>query len=1039
MAKRYPFKHLSAYERDDEKFYFGRKKETAELYQMSFETDLILMYGLSGVGKSSLIGCGLANMFEEYEWLKISVRRGSNFNISLFEELNNRTKENSADIAEKIKILRNQEFRPIYLIFDQFEELYISGEEKEQKIFYQNIKDILSLNLPVKIIISIREEYLGYLYDFEKVVPQLFSHKYWVKPLLFDVIDEILQGLIDNQEESLISIQNDDKVPLASGIKKMFENADEKTVDLPSLQILFGECYKSLEGKEVTFSFSKLENILEKNIRDILWEYLTGLVSKTKNNAVWGLLRNLVTEAGTKKTCSKKDIEKRFESSKIEITQAANILKNKGILHEIKRNGEKEYWELYHDALAKCISEKLASEIRLEKLIKTKMKAEDDSLTPSQLEEIRHAYLLFLTSEKEKWVDKCEKKIKSKRLRDKLIKIGLVTLSIFIIVYLIFTNERQIDEYYADYVIEEGRIKGILPIRESFLEKRHFRYHFMYTKKGWTKHLDKVIYENKEGQPQEHLFAKYLCRKGESIREYGKEKNGHCDFVIRNKNGQIIYSKLIKANNEPNGVPSNMEKYEEISSRDFLGRIERISYEDKDGYRLKDDMIEMQYTYDKSNLSEIIVFGLKSVYREISRTDRYGNVTETDILTTEGKTTITYNYKGYIEKEAYFDVEGNPCLHNGVFQKTWKYNNYGDTIEIAFRDVDGMLCAKGGHAKETRKYKYDDYDNRVIIEDIFYDINDKPIRMKRIGSTIISEVVPPIYIGLDGKEIKKDKKILFVESNFIYINFIYDKSGYLKEKQYVGLIKDSLSFNDYLLTKEEFYDEDANIIRDWFKIKENPCFSENGYRKITEKYDEQENLTDIYFVNRDGSTCYTCCDTYGRIKKNYDERRNIIERLHLGIDGKPTEYDGYSRYTAKFDVNDNQIEEAYFGIDEKPIFVSEYGYARVRNKYDKLGNQTLYAYYDENGNLSANKDGVKKKQWICDKKGEPIIEVLIKNKFPYIRFGNNVIAVKFLFVVSILGGFIFRHKKRHLGRLCWSVAGIVLGVLYIMYGYLLLT
>jgi putative ribosome biogenesis GTPase RsgA len=69
MQKRYPFKFLDAYTREDSDFYFGRNDEINALYEMVFQTDLLLVYGASGTGKSSLIQCGLASKFQSHDWL----------------------------------------------------------------------------------------------------------------------------------------------------------------------------------------------------------------------------------------------------------------------------------------------------------------------------------------------------------------------------------------------------------------------------------------------------------------------------------------------------------------------------------------------------------------------------------------------------------------------------------------------------------------------------------------------------------------------------------------------------------------------------------------------------------------------------------------------------------------------------------------------------------------------------------------------------------------------------------------------------------
>ena len=83
MQKIYPFKFLDSYQREDKDFFFGRNEEIESLYQMIFQTKILLIYGTSGTGKTSLIQCGLANKFHTYDWLALPVRRGSNLISSL--------------------------------------------------------------------------------------------------------------------------------------------------------------------------------------------------------------------------------------------------------------------------------------------------------------------------------------------------------------------------------------------------------------------------------------------------------------------------------------------------------------------------------------------------------------------------------------------------------------------------------------------------------------------------------------------------------------------------------------------------------------------------------------------------------------------------------------------------------------------------------------------------------------------------------------------------------------------------------------------
>ncbi len=58
-----PFKFLDSYTKEDKNIFFGRERETEELYHKVFESKILLVYGVSGTGKSSLIIAGSLRSF----------------------------------------------------------------------------------------------------------------------------------------------------------------------------------------------------------------------------------------------------------------------------------------------------------------------------------------------------------------------------------------------------------------------------------------------------------------------------------------------------------------------------------------------------------------------------------------------------------------------------------------------------------------------------------------------------------------------------------------------------------------------------------------------------------------------------------------------------------------------------------------------------------------------------------------------------------------------------------------------------------------
>lgn len=136
-----PFKFLDSYTKEDLDIFFGRDREIEAMYQKVFESNILLVYGISGTGKTSIINCGLANKFEDSDWLPISIRRGTNINDSLNQgiaRLSLTPVRKKQTIDQQLQSLYLDHFKPIYIIVDQFEELFIFGEiRKKEKSLYK--------------------------------------------------------------------------------------------------------------------------------------------------------------------------------------------------------------------------------------------------------------------------------------------------------------------------------------------------------------------------------------------------------------------------------------------------------------------------------------------------------------------------------------------------------------------------------------------------------------------------------------------------------------------------------------------------------------------------------------------------------------------------------------------------------------------------------------------------------------------------------------------------------------------------------------
>lgn len=323
---RSPFKFLDAYQKDDRDIYFGRTLETDEIYDRIYETNLILLYGASGTGKTSLINCGLANRYETTDWHPIFIRRRDNFLSSITHVLDKEAKtpfKAGVTTSEKIRSLYLDFFKPIYLIFDQFEEVFIMGTRDEQDAFFMLIHELLESNLQCKIIISMREEYIANLSDFERIVPTLFENRLRIERMSRRNLGEVIEGTAKSFNIELV--QPEKTIDL---ILKNLTNDKQEGVELANLQVYIDKLYrldvtqnggdKRKFTPELVASAGRLDDVLAGFLDEQLAQIEEELAEKKLANKGTALdvLFALVTDSGTKQSMETAQIKSILLQSK---------------------------------------------------------------------------------------------------------------------------------------------------------------------------------------------------------------------------------------------------------------------------------------------------------------------------------------------------------------------------------------------------------------------------------------------------------------------------------------------------------------------------------------------------------------------------------------------------------------------------------------------------------------------------------------------------------------------------------------------------
>jgi tetratricopeptide (TPR) repeat protein/energy-coupling factor transporter ATP-binding protein EcfA2 len=201
-----PYKGLKIFDLDDEHLFFGRAQFLNDLVNELKQTNLILLLGASGSGKSSVVRAGLIPLLKS-KW------ESPGFNLifkpdldpfeSLYGCLLNKYTQPEAKIAKEGKantLMRTIEtLKPPdtqWLIFiDQFEELFTRSQPEKRKNFIAGLTELASNNndSSVKIIATMRVDFLDRLSPYRAFEKATQKHR----PIITDMQPDELRLAIE--------------------------------------------------------------------------------------------------------------------------------------------------------------------------------------------------------------------------------------------------------------------------------------------------------------------------------------------------------------------------------------------------------------------------------------------------------------------------------------------------------------------------------------------------------------------------------------------------------------------------------------------------------------------------------------------------------------------------------------------------------------------------------------------------------------------------------------------------------------------------
>ena len=191
-----PYQGLFTFQIKDAPFFFGRENFTNQLVEAVQRQPLVVITGASGSGKSSVVFAGLIPQLHRLgKWHDISFRPGDRPLMALAGTLI-QILEPELSQSERIpkirtlaqhlwkfpdglrdildEIFKKYPGQTILLIIDQFEELYsLCQNRKEQNVFVDRLLKIVNLKINLRIVITIRADFLEQAYSHRKFTDAL--------------------------------------------------------------------------------------------------------------------------------------------------------------------------------------------------------------------------------------------------------------------------------------------------------------------------------------------------------------------------------------------------------------------------------------------------------------------------------------------------------------------------------------------------------------------------------------------------------------------------------------------------------------------------------------------------------------------------------------------------------------------------------------------------------------------------------------------------------------------------------------------------
>jgi hypothetical protein len=933
----HPWIGLASFTEGDRSFFAGRGDEIEDLLRLVRRDTLTLLYGVSGLGKTSLVQAGLFPALREENILPVPIRldylEGA---LPLAYQILNAI--TAAAIAAKVEApqprpdetlweyfhregnhfwsARNDLVTP-FLAFDQFEEFFTLGRETPARAaqagaFIVELADLVEdrppaalrddpsrakgFNFkpaPLKVLLAMREDYLA---DLDRIR----SH--------FRALGQNRLRLLPMGEKQARQVIALGAPLLAPGVEDRIVQyvaggaaAEEITVAPALLSLVLRELNERrlARGPEAKITPDLLDVEQHKIFEDF---YLRTLADFPPNVRLF-IEDELLTASGHRNSCALDDALTRPDVT----LPVLNELVNRRLLAYEDRHHTRRV-ELTHDVLVPVIKASRDSRLTREALAQAeRLRAEQVAQRRKQRVTLAVACALAIALVATIWGG-----------------------------YYLFVQEHK--AYFTDFTKQNGFPVGTTPISEADAHHHAVSYllvHKGITRDGWRIHwkpaFRMVAVDSRLKPTTNHGVGTYLWKRdSDSNDTEGSQSQARAERLglqtvcqwefVSNANGEIIYERALDRDGHmvfgfiysPPGSGPASTRLARFVGPDGFPQLQRSSQAEYVSIHYDNDGWEDRVTYrDGKNLPAA---GPDGAFGQGISHNSQGQVTQLLSLDADGKNmidnagncglVITYNDKGWMTEVQSIGPDLKPMpVKDGWYSSKNEYDALGRSTRTTYHGAKGepVLHKDGYHGMEA---EYDDHGNQVAT----------------------------IYVGLDGKPTPLGNGVAIFRS-------VYNAEGKVTRMTYHG-------------------------------VKNEPVLHRDGNHAWELQYDDRGNSVATAYLGLDGKPTLVAAG-YAAMKSSYDARGRKTRQSYHGVNGEPLLHkDGNHAWESEYDERGNEVATTFIGIDGKPVVITT-GYAIVRRKYDSDGNELEEAYFDAAGKPTLERDsGIHRVVNIFDGRGK---------------------------------------------------------------------